>query len=134
MSRDRTPRELEGPIDNESKHLLAGVTHDCAEPQAGSVQYPKMIGTTWMSREQALDGAVIRAAIKPAVSVVDVGSGINPQSLVTARIHICVDPFLPYLERLRQDFGQDRIVLLHATWDKVLPLLPDGIDRQRVRP
>ena len=126
MSWDRTPPELEGPIDNESKHLLAGVTHDCAEPQAGSVQYPKMIGTTWMSREQALDGAVIRAAIRPAVSVVDVGSGINPQSLVTARIHICVDPFLPYLERLRQDFGDDRFVLVHATWDKVLPLLPDA--------
>lgn len=88
--------------------------------------YAEVTGVTWMSREEALDGAAVRAAIKPAVSVVDVGCGINPQSLVTATVHICVDPFLPYLERLREKFGDERFVLLHGTWDRVLPLLPDA--------
>jgi hypothetical protein len=97
-----------------------------AESTPGLFNTPNMTGIEWISREHALGGDVVRAAIKPAVSVVDVGSGINPQSFVTARVHICVDPFLPYLERLRQDFGDDRFVLVHATWDKVLPLLPDA--------
>jgi hypothetical protein len=97
-----------------------------AKGAPGLFNSPNVTDIQWISREQALDGDLVRAAIKPAASVVDVGSGINPQSFVRARVHICVDPFLPYLERLRQDFGNDRFVLLHATWDKVLPLLPDA--------
>lgn len=81
----------------------------------------------WISREQALEGEIVRARLRPARSVLDVGSGINPQPLVRAELHICVDPFFPYLQRLREDAGDDaRFVLVNATWDQILPLLADA--------
>jgi hypothetical protein len=80
----------------------------------------------WISREDALSGEMLRLTVMPARTVLDVGPGIRPQTLVSAEVHVCVEPFAPYLERLREDVGDDaRFILLGATWDQVLPLLPD---------
>jgi hypothetical protein len=80
----------------------------------------------WVSRDEAHSGEAIRARVEPARVVVDVGPGIRPQTILSPAIHLCVEPFEPYLSRLREDVGNDpRFVFLNATWDGVLPLMPD---------
>jgi glycosyltransferase involved in cell wall biosynthesis len=81
----------------------------------------------WISRDEALSGETLRLKVVPARSVLDIGTGIRPQTLVSSEVHVCVEPFEPYVERLRQDVGDDaRFILLRATWDQVIPLLPDN--------
>lgn len=80
----------------------------------------------WISREDALSTVTLRNYLVPAQTILDVGVGIRPQTLLEVHTHICVEPFEPYLERLREDYGDDpKLVLLNATWDQVMPLLPD---------
>lgn len=81
---------------------------------------------TWIDRDDAWAMATIRQLVGPVHTVVDVGSGIRPQTLVPTRVHICVEPHKPYIERLRNEVKQDRDwVFLTATWEDVLPLMPD---------
>jgi hypothetical protein len=57
--------------------------------------------------------------------VLDVGPGICPQSFFRPRIHVCVEPFLPYIERARASVGHDlRYLFLNCTWDIALGVLP----------
>ena len=80
----------------------------------------------WVDRDDAIAEATIRGLVMPARSVLDIGTGIRPQMLVTPRLHICVEPYQPYIERLRTQAPKDReFVYLTWTWDEVLPLLPD---------
>jgi hypothetical protein len=80
----------------------------------------------WISRADAVSGETLRAQLLPARTVVDVGPGIKPQALLSPDVHICVEPFEPYVRRLRDDVGDDtRFIFFNATWDRVLPLLPD---------
>ena len=80
----------------------------------------------WVSRDAALSGQPIRAHLETARVVVDIGPGIRPQTILSPSIHICVEPFEPYLTRLREEVGDDpRFVFLNATWDRALPLMPD---------
>jgi hypothetical protein len=80
----------------------------------------------WINRDDALDESTIRRLVGPVRTVLDVGAGIRPQTLVPARVHICVEPYTPYVERLRNEVKQDRDwVFLTARWDDVLPLMPD---------
>lgn len=53
-----------------------------------------------MNRKQALV-EVERKIIRTA-TVLDIGCGIRPQTYFKARTHICVEPYLPYIQRLRQ--------------------------------
>jgi glycosyltransferase involved in cell wall biosynthesis len=81
----------------------------------------------WIEREEAHKGLFLRSRLTSARSVVDVGSGIYPQTFVTPKVHICVEPYRPYLDTLRERLGKDpRYVYLNSTWDRALPLLPDG--------
>lgn len=81
---------------------------------------------TWIDRDDALAEATIRQLVGPVRTVLDVGAGIRPQTLVPARVHICVEPYEPYVERLRKEVSQDRDwVFLTARWEDVLPLMPD---------
>lgn len=78
----------------------------------------------WVSKEEAniaVGGEVIQTEI-----VLDVGPGIQPQAYFQPRIHICVEPYLPYIERLRQNTSDDSsYVFLNCTWDVAMTILPD---------
>jgi glycosyltransferase involved in cell wall biosynthesis len=91
---------------------------------------------TWIDRDDAVAGLddrvprlvepTIRKFVGPVRTVLDVGAGICPQRLVPARVHICVEPYEPYVERLRNEVKPDRDwVFLIASWEDVLPLMPD---------
>lgn len=50
--------------------------------------------------------------------VLDMGSGIRPQSFFKPKIHICVDIHRPYLERLRSETGPNSHTLfLNCDWE-----------------
>jgi hypothetical protein len=80
----------------------------------------------WISRADAYSGDAIRPYLEDARVVVDIGPGIRPQTILSPTTHICVEPFEPYVEKLREQVGEDpRFVFLNATWERVLPLMPD---------
>jgi len=80
----------------------------------------------WIDRDDATEEGTIRRLVHPARSVLDIGCGIRPQTLVSPRLHICVEPYKPYLERLQKEAKKDRdYVFLNGTWGDVLPLMPD---------
>ncbi|SPE35824.1 conserved hypothetical protein [Candidatus Sulfopaludibacter sp. SbA3] len=64
---------------------------------------------------------LIRRKVMPAQVVMDVGSGIRPQTLVWPRVHICVevhDEYVKYLcERLS---GSPRYLVVHSPWEDAL--------------
>jgi hypothetical protein len=78
----------------------------------------------WVAKEQT--DPVVRARIENVDIVLDIGAGICPQQFCHPKIHICVDPHLPYLQRLQQQVsGDSRFLLLHTTWDLAMRVLPD---------
>ncbi|MFH2101992.1 MAG: methyltransferase domain-containing protein [Chloroflexota bacterium] len=79
---------------------------------------------TWLSKDEMIQR--IPSILIPSYSVLDVGSGINPQSYFIPSVHIIVEPFLPYIDNIRDVRNNDpRLVYLNGTWDKVLPFLPN---------
>jgi hypothetical protein len=82
------------------------------------------MGVTYASRDLALH--LVAGKVKPVDVVLDLGPGIYPQSFVKARVHICVEAHLPYLEHIkRKHRGEPRYVLINSTWDQVIRMLPD---------
>jgi Methyltransferase domain len=80
----------------------------------------------WVRRDEAHSGDALRPYLEPARVVVDVGPGIRPQTILSPEIHVCVEPYRPYVAKLREITGDDpHFVFLTATWDRVLPLMPD---------
>ena len=80
---------------------------------------------TYVPRLEALDA--VRKRIQNVEVVLDLGPGICPQPFVTQPyVHICVDAHHPYLERVKREFADDpKYVFINATWDTVVPMLPD---------
>lgn len=112
-------------------NIAAGAKHFALSPRATlsrASKRRKLLAREiqWISREDAVSGETLRLKVVPARTVLDVGTGIRPQTLVPSDVQVCVEPFAPYVERLREEVGDDaRFVLLQATWDQVLPLLPE---------
>lgn len=80
----------------------------------------------WISRDDAVVSNTIRSYLEPARSVLDVGPGIRPQTLLSPEIHICVEPYEPYIERLRYELpSESRFLFFTAPWDRVLPHIAD---------
>jgi len=78
---------------------------------------------TWVSKEETYT-AVSQKVMHTEV-VLDIGPGIRPQAYFKPRVHICVEPFLPYIERLRQETVDDPgFVFLNCTWNTAMDLLP----------
>ncbi len=79
---------------------------------------------TWLTKEE-INEAVSNKFLQTPV-VLDIGSGICPQEFVKPRVHICVEPYLPYIEKLQQESGdKSRYIFLNCTWDVAMKLLPD---------
>jgi hypothetical protein len=83
------------------------------------------MNVAYVPRQQAHD--TVTALVRDAEVVLDLGAGIRPQEFVPKpMLHICVDAHRPYLERAKRETGDDpRYVFLNATWNQVLPMLPD---------
>ena len=79
---------------------------------------------TWLSREQ-LD-AHAASMIRPVQVVLDIGTGLRPQTLVRPTVHICCEPFDDYIATLQQHFADfPGLVILKNTAQAVLAQLPD---------
>ena len=82
------------------------------------------MNVTWLEKN-AVPGEIERR-VQLANVVLDVGPGIRPQRHVFPLIHICVEPFAPYIERIREGLGDDpRFVFLNCGWQDALQTLPD---------
>lgn len=58
--------------------------------------------------------------------VLDIGAGIQPQSFVTPKVHICVEAHRPYVDLLVAKHQRDyRLVVVNGTWQEVVPRLAD---------
>jgi len=83
-----------------------------------------MSAITWYSADALVDAA--QAQLRPAPVVLDVGIGIRPQQLVRCQLHIGIEPYAPYIARLREACPDvPHHVLLHGTWDQVMRIFPD---------
>ncbi|HWE49177.1 MAG TPA: methyltransferase domain-containing protein [Bryobacteraceae bacterium] len=58
--------------------------------------------------------------------ILDVGSGIEPQTLVWPKLHICVEAHGEYVSYLRERLaGSPRYLVMNSVWEKALGILPD---------
>jgi SAM-dependent methyltransferase len=81
----------------------------------------------WIARELAHNHGAVGGRLFPARSVLDVGCGIYPQRFVHPKVHVCVDPYTPYMDALRAKLGDDpRYVFLNASWADALELFADA--------
>lgn len=79
----------------------------------------------WLEKDELLPAGI--AQIQPTDVLVDIGCGIMPQRFVTPVVHVCVEPFQQYVEKLQEKVAgeTDRsYVILNATWEEALKVLP----------
>ena len=68
-----------------------------------------------------------RKSLQNVDVVLDVGAGIRPQGFVSARVHICIEPHLPYaLKLVEMAKSRSELVPFNTTWEEGLKLLPDS--------
>lgn len=81
------------------------------------------MNVTWVEREQAR--AIIANQVIKTEVVLDVGPGIMPQTYFHPHVHICVEPHLPYIDRLKEEVkGDPSYLFLNCTWDVAFRLFP----------
>jgi hypothetical protein len=61
------------------------------------------------------------AALQPADTVLDIGCGIRPQTVVAPRAHVCCEPFAQYVDviRTRRD-----LIVVQASWAEAVDAFP----------
>jgi hypothetical protein len=70
----------------------------------------------------------VMARVIRADMVIDIGCGIRVQPFFKPKMHICVEPFKPYIDLLQQVRGMnDRYHYINMTWDKIMPQWPDKV-------
>ncbi|WP_407357228.1 hypothetical protein [Methanolobus sp. WCC5] len=63
--------------------------------------------------------------LKRANTVLDIGCGINPQSLVKAKINICCEPFNQYVKVLQDKLkNKKNYVVMNVGWNQVVKIFP----------
>jgi hypothetical protein len=66
------------------------------------------------------------ARIEKTRSLLDVGSGIQPFVAFRPRVHVCVEAYTPYVERLLADSDRETpLVVLNGSWADILRYFPD---------
>ena len=69
----------------------------------------------------------VRRRLSRSDVILDIGSGIRPQDFIKPKIHICCEPFGPYvseLQRISRENFWTNILVLQATWPEVVRLFP----------
>lgn len=84
--------------------------------------------TLWFGKDEILP-AVARHLLTVDV-VLDIGCGIQPQTLLQPKVHICCEPFQQYVDALQKKVAQqcdqcDRTFLvLHGKWSDAVRIFP----------
>lgn len=81
--------------------------------------------TKWLKAEELTREA--KKHILSALVVLDIGCGIMPQRYVTPLVHICFEPYLGYVRKLKTKVKneQDRsYLILNGTWKDATELFP----------
>jgi len=79
---------------------------------------------TWLEAEELHSEASKR--FRHAEVILDVGAGIKPQSYLTPRVHLCLEPHPTYVRRLVElSVDNPGLVPLFATWEKGMATIPD---------
>jgi hypothetical protein len=77
----------------------------------------------WAPKEQ-LPGLVC-CMVRNSDIVLDVGSGIKPQTLIWPKLHICVEVDDEYVRCLRERLaGSPRYLVIQSTWESALRVMP----------
>lgn len=77
----------------------------------------------WFDRP-SLDRVIVKYISRVDV-VLDIGSGIRPQTFFRPRVHICCEPHPEYVEVLKKQLHRHNLVILQSTWMSVLALMPN---------
>ena len=77
----------------------------------------------WVSRD-LLDRAAA-VLVRQVECILDIGPGIRPQGFFRPRIHLCAEPHAEYVRILHDSLRGEPVVVLHATGQDVVRLLPD---------
>jgi len=78
----------------------------------------------WVSVDDVRSSVCTR--LRPATSVLDIGCGINPQPFIEADIHICCEPYEPYMRRLRAEHADEKqFVCLECDIQKAIEIFPE---------
>ena len=78
----------------------------------------------WVERDALYDCA--RALVKPACSVLDIGCGLRPQSIIPApNVLVCVEAHAEYVAELRRRFAGTTTLIIHDRVPECLAVLPD---------
>lgn len=80
----------------------------------------------WLGKDELLPTGIGR--IKKTDVLLDIGCGIMPQRFTTPLVHVCVEPFPQYVEKLQEKIAgeTDRsYVVINATWAEALKILPE---------
>src|SRR5215210_8440525 len=78
----------------------------------------------WVDRD-LLDRAAA-ALVRQVECVLDIGPGIRPQGFFRPRVHLCAEPHAEYVNILRDSLRGEPVIVLHATGQDVVRLLPDS--------
>jgi glycosyl transferase family 1 len=77
----------------------------------------------WLGRDLLDQAAAER--VRAVDRVLDIGPGIRPQGFFRPRVHLCAEPHAEYVDLLRDSLRGEPVVVLHATGQDVVRLLPD---------
>jgi len=80
----------------------------------------------WVARDELVP--LVEQNCMSAVSVLDIGCGIRPQTLLKdPPIHICCEPCLEYVTYLQKNVipGRKNLVVLKLDWDAVVKTFPE---------
>ena len=71
----------------------------------------------------------VRKKLRISDSVLDIGCGIRPQGFIKPRIHICCEPYKPYVQELKKINDKKickKMLIIQASWSEVVRLFPLG--------
>jgi len=80
----------------------------------------------WLSRTDLVK--VVKKNIFPVKTVLDIGCGIIPQTLVPTKTSICVEPYGEYVTHLLRNyppFSRHKYLIIQTDWKGILPLIPN---------
>ena len=79
---------------------------------------------SWLTRDDLMK--IASNKIIPTHTVLDVGAGIRPQTIFIPTVHIIIEPYMAYIEKIMGRQNEiPRKIFLNGTWDKIMPFFPD---------
>ena len=67
----------------------------------------------------------IKRKVKAARVIIDIGCGISPQKIIRPKVHILVEPFIEYVQRILDRRSFENFVYLNTTGEEALKLFLD---------